>query len=76
MTNERKNYEIIFEDNSSLHIEADGYDRDSVTIRFYTIDESGENEKVLVRLIVLVSSIRYFGRVSSDGVQWYFTHKI
>ena len=76
MTEERKNYEIIFEDNSSLHIQADGYDRDSITLKFYTIDESGENEKVLVRLVVSLISVKYFGRITSDGVQWNFFHKI
>ena len=76
MTEERKNYEVIFEDNSSLYIQADGYDRDSIVLKFYTIDTSGENEKVLVRLVVSLISVKYFGRITGDGVQWNFFHKI
>jgi hypothetical protein len=73
MTEERKNYEVVFLDNSKLDIEADGYDVNSSQLQFYTIDESEEEEKqVKVRLRIPFPNIKYYGRFSADGVQWNF----
>lgn len=75
MPEKRKNYIVIFLDNSRLDIIADGYNIRSYVLEFFITDENGErkNDKQKEKLLVIsIASIKYLGRITDDGVQWDF----